>query len=128
MRHRARRRNLVIWSSSVGTLDKHDATRPTRRGRTRRIHRLVRTGALLAVFGLMRLAHVYRPRWRLLLAGVVLTVVGLALHSGAWGTLVLLGFRFLVSGVVVRPSTNADLAHHRVTRLHHRPDCPSKPG
>jgi hypothetical protein len=59
--------------------------------RTRRIRRCIRTGALLAVVGLMPLARVGRVRWLLLLAGTVLTVVGFVLRGPASGVVFLPG-------------------------------------
>src|SRR5205814_1382639 len=69
MRLRAHRRNLAAWSPSVGAADRYGAPRLTRLARTRWIHRFIRTGALLTVIGLRRLARAVRPRWRPLLAG-----------------------------------------------------------
>jgi hypothetical protein len=69
MRLRAHRRNLVAWSPSAGPADRYGAPGLTRLARTRRIHRFIRTGALLTVIGLGRLARAVRPRWRPLLAG-----------------------------------------------------------
>ena len=64
MRLPAQRRDLVVWSPSVSPADKDSAPR-----RTRRTHRFIRTGALLTVIGLLRLARAARPRWQPLLAG-----------------------------------------------------------
>ena len=61
---RLHRRNLVIWSTSVGPADRYGAPRLTRPARTRRIPRCIRTGALLVVIGLMRLARMVRTRWQ----------------------------------------------------------------
>jgi hypothetical protein len=65
---------------------------------------LIRTGALFAVVGLMRLPRAVRTRRRpvLLLAGVVLTVAGIVLSSGAafiFGMLVLLRGAAVTLGV-----------------------------
>ena len=76
MRLRAHRRHLVVWSPSVGSASRYDAPKLTRLALTRRVHRGIRTGALLMVIGLMRLTRAVRSRWRPLLAGGVLTVVG----------------------------------------------------
>jgi hypothetical protein len=61
---RLHRRNLVIWSTSVGPADRYGTPRLTRPARTRRIPRCIRTGALLVVIGLMRLARMVRTRWQ----------------------------------------------------------------
>ena len=108
MRLRAHRRNVVAWSPSVGPADRYGAPRLTRLARTRRTRRFIRAGALLTVIGLRRLARAVRPRWRPLLAGGVLTVVGLMLRSGAWGAVVLPGIWFLGSAFLVPASPDAD--------------------
>jgi hypothetical protein len=95
MRRRSHRRNLVVWNASAGPAGRYSAPRFRRLTRTRRIHRWIRTGALFALIGLMRLPHAVRTRWRpmLLLAGGVLMVAGIVLSSGVTfisGLLVLL--------------------------------------
>ncbi len=95
MRLRSRRRNLVVWNSSAGPADSTGAPRFRRLARTRRIHWWIRTGALFAVIGLMRLPRAVRTRWRplLLLAGGGLTAAGVILSSAVTffpGLLVLL--------------------------------------
>ena len=84
MRLRSRRRNLVVWNSSAGEADRNGVPRSRRLAHTRRIHRGIRTGALFAVIGLMRLPSAVRTRWRpmLMLAGGVLTAAGIILSSG----------------------------------------------
>lgn len=79
---RPHQRNLVVWSPSAGPAGRYGAPRFTRLARTGRIRRCIRTGALLTVIGLMRLARAVGIRWRPMLAGVVLTVVGLMLRGG----------------------------------------------
>ena len=108
MRLRAGRRNLVVWSPSVGPAGRYGAPRLTRLPRTRRIRRLIRIGALLTVIGLLRLARAVRPRWRPLLAGGVLTVAGVMLRSGAWGALLVPGLLSLWCAVVIPASPDAD--------------------
>jgi hypothetical protein len=112
MRLRAYRRNLLVWSPSVGLADRYGTRRLTRLSRTRRIHRCMRTGALLTVIGLVRLAHAVRPCWRPLLAGGVLTVVGVMLRSGAWGVLMLPGLLFLWAALLIAVSHDADRKQH----------------
>jgi hypothetical protein len=116
MKLRAHQRNLVAWSPSAGTADRCGAPRLTRLARTRRIHRFIRTGALLTVIGLMRLARAVRPRWRPLLAGGVLTVAGLMLRSGAWGVVILPGILFLVSSLLVPANPDADRKRSELER------------
>ena len=90
MRPRSRRRNLVVWTSSA---------RPGTRAcpRTTRIRRRVRTCALLALIGLISLVRAVRAP-RLLLAGTVLVVAGVALPSGI---AVIAGMLLLLRGVAV---------------------------
>src|SRR5215470_4662496 len=68
-----RHRQIVVWSSSPG---RPGALGFTRAPRAARIRWCFRTSGLLAVIGLLRVAAAILPRWRLLLAGVVLTVAG----------------------------------------------------
>ena len=83
MRRRSHRQNLVAWSSSDRPGDPFRARWPQPVS-PRRVRRLLRAGAVLAVVGLRRLARLARARWRpgLLLAGGVMTVVGVILSSG----------------------------------------------
>jgi hypothetical protein len=116
MRLRAHRRNLVAWSPSVGPADRYSALRLTWLASTKRTRRLIRTGALLTVIGLRRLARAVRPRWRPLLAGGVLTVVGLMLRSGAWGVAILPGIWFLGSALLVPANPDADRKRSELER------------
>jgi len=108
MRLRAHRWNLVARSPSVGPADRYGAPRLRRLARTWRTHRVIYSGALLTVIGLRRLARAVRPRWRPLLAGGVLTAVGLMLRSGAWGAVILPGIWFLGSAFLVPANPDAD--------------------
>jgi hypothetical protein len=101
-------RNPVVWSPSVGPAHRGGAPGVTRLARTRRIRRCFRVGALLAVIGLVHLARGVRPRWRPLLAGGVLTVVGVMLRNGAWGAVSLPGLLFLWSALLIPASPDAD--------------------
>ena len=107
MRLLPHRCNLVVWSQSASSGGRRSAGRPTV---TRRIRRRIRIGALLTVIGLIRLARAVRPRWRPLLAGTVLTVVGVLLRSGAGGVALLPGLLFLVYGLLIPASPEADRA------------------
>jgi hypothetical protein len=90
---RGHRRNPVVWSPSVGPAHRGGAPGVTRLAHTRRIRRCFRIGALLAVIGLVHLTRGVRPRWRPLLAGGVLTVVGVMLRNGARGAVSLPGLQ-----------------------------------
>ncbi|MGH3198645.1 MAG: hypothetical protein ACRDOH_03115 [Streptosporangiaceae bacterium] len=87
MRLRSHRRNLVVWSSSAVPAGKSADLRGTRPARTRRIRWWLRTGALLMVIGVLRLARTMRTRWEpmSLLAGTLLMVVGFTLPAVAAG-------------------------------------------
>ncbi|MBV9381131.1 MAG: hypothetical protein JOY82_23270 [Streptosporangiaceae bacterium] len=115
MRLRPYRRNLVVWSSSAGPAGGYGALRLTRLARTGRIHRFMRTAALLTVAGLVGLARAVRPRWRPLLGGAVLTVAGVVLRSGAWGVALVPGLLFLLSAPLIPASPDAD--HKRRSEL-----------
>jgi len=114
MRLRAHRRNLVGWSPPVGQASRYGAPKLAP---TRRIRRLIRIGALLTAIGLIRVARVVRPRWRPLLAGVVLTVAGFMLRGSLWGMVIIGGFWFLVYALLMPVSTDAD--RKRRTELEH---------
>lgn len=101
---RPNRRNLVVWSSSAGQPDRDRARRPTR---TQRIRKLARIGALLAILGMMRLTAAGRRHWPLL-AGVVLTAVGVALRAGPGGVVLLPGLLLLVFALFSPASLPAD--------------------
>ena len=81
MRLRGHRRNAAVWSSSTIPADRAGGSWLTRPARNRRVRRFIRTGALLTVLGLMRLAGGAWPRGRLVLAGGLLTVAGIESDS-----------------------------------------------
>ena len=108
MRLRADRRNLVTRSLSVDLVGRRDVAGFARVARTRRIRRCFRTGALLTVIGLMRLARSVRSRWRPLLAGAVLTVLGIILRNGAWGLILAAGLLFFVYPLLIPANSDAD--------------------
>jgi hypothetical protein len=114
MRLRAHRRNLVVWSSSAARDDRTGAPAFIRASDTGRMHRLVRTGALVAVVSLLGLARALRPRWRQLLPGLVLTVAGLMMRGSPWGVFLLPGLLLLLSIPLVPVSPDA--GHRRLER------------
>jgi hypothetical protein len=83
MRRRSNRPKLVVWNSCAELAGTTAAPRFRRLAPNGRLHRWIRTGALLAVIGLMRLPRVMRIRWRpmLMLAGGLLAVAGIVLFS-----------------------------------------------
>ena len=78
MRPRWHRQNLVVWKSPARPVGRYAAPRFTRLARRRRVPWWIRTGAQLAVIGLMRLARAVRTRRaaRLLVTGAALAVAG----------------------------------------------------
>jgi hypothetical protein len=92
---RSRRRNLVVWHSAAGPgiLGRRNYSRPSR---LRRIRWWLRTGALLTIAGVLRLARGMRTCWEpvSLFAGLLLTVGGFALPGG--GGFFLLGMLVLI--------------------------------
>ena len=68
----------------------------------------MRTGALLTVVRLMPLARAVRARWRPLLAGGVLTVVGVMWLDGPGGMVLLPGLWLLFSAPLNPASPKAD--------------------
>jgi hypothetical protein len=114
MRLRAHRRNLVVWSSSARPADRFGSSVFIQLGRTGRIRRLTRTGALLMVVGLLRLTRAVRPRWLTLLAGGTCTVAGVILRSSSWGAILLPGLLLLLYCLLVPASSDED--HKRLER------------
>ena len=113
MRLRSHRRNLVAWSLLANPADRYGDPRLMRPVRTRRIRRSLHTGALITVIGLMGLARGTRYRWRPLLAGTVLTVVGVMLRGGVLGLLITLpGLWFLVCTLLIPASSDTDRKRH----------------
>lgn len=108
MRLRPHRRNLVVWTSSAGPASGYSAPPFTRPGRTKRIRRCIRTGALFTAIGLLRLARGVRTRWRPVLAGTVLTAVGVLLRGGAAGVVFFPGIMFLLSALLTPASPQAN--------------------
>jgi hypothetical protein len=79
-----------------------------RLARAGRMRRLARTGGLLTLIGLTRLARGVHLRWRLVLAGGVLTVAGVLLRHGAGGLILLPGLLLLLSALLVEAGSDED--------------------
>jgi hypothetical protein len=105
MRLRPHRRNLVVWSQSASSAGRFGAPSFMR---TRRIRRWIRTVALLTIIGLMPLARAVRGRWRTVLAGGVLTAVGVTMRDGPGGLVLLPGLWFLLTAPLVPATRKAD--------------------
>jgi hypothetical protein len=106
MRLRSHRRNIVILSSSVASTDKYGALGPRRPTLRRRIRRGIRVSMLLTVIGLMGLAR--STRRQLLLAGGLLTVIGIVLRHDPAGVVLLPGLLFLFSTPLIPAMPEAD--------------------
>jgi len=104
---RPHRRNLVVWRQSAGSAGRSGSPF-SGLARTGRIRRWIRTGTLLSVVAVLRLARAARARWRPLLPGTVLTAAGVALRGGAGAMVLLPGLMFLVSAVLIPVSPGAD--------------------
>jgi hypothetical protein len=105
MRPLPHRLNLVVWSQSASSVGRYGTLPSTR---TRRICRCIGTVALLTVVGLMPLARRGRARWLTMLAGGVLTVVGIMLRSGPVGVILFPGLLLLLSAPLIPASPKAD--------------------
>ena len=101
MRLRPHRRNLVLFSSSVPPAGRYDAPRYRGLARTGRIHRLIRISVLFTVIAV-------RPRWRQLLAGTALTVLGLVSRDSVGGGAIIPGFLLLYAALLTPGDPDAD--------------------
>jgi hypothetical protein len=105
MRLRAHRRDVVVWASSAAP---DRASVSIRLVRTGRIRRLIRTGTLITLIGVLRLAAAIRPRWRPLLAGAVFTIAGAMLRASSWGPILLPGLLLLAYSLLIPASPDED--------------------
>jgi hypothetical protein len=104
MRPRLHRQNLVVWKSSARPVGRYGVPRFTGLARINRIRWWIRTGALLAVIGLMRLMRAVRARRgaTLLLTGAALTVPGMILPDDLpSGAAFIVGMLVFLRGVAV---------------------------
>jgi hypothetical protein len=102
MKLRPHRRNLVVFSSAVNPADRYVALDYKRPARTGQIRRFIRIGMLLAVIALLR------PRCRSLLAGTVLTILGVVERQGTGGVLIIPGFLLLWYALLIPADTDED--------------------
>jgi hypothetical protein len=109
MRLRPHRRNLVVFSSSIDPDGRAGALRYKRAARAERIRRFIRISMLLTVIAV-------RPRWRPLLAGTVLTVLGVMERQGAGGLVFIPGFLLLWHALLIPGGSDADRERHAQLR------------
>jgi hypothetical protein len=98
MKLRSYRRGLVVFSSSGDPADRYTPPfgRTTRRSRARR---LLHTGGLLTLIGMIGVVRVARSRRRLL-AALILTSLTVILRNSLWGVASLLVLVLYVSALV----------------------------
>jgi hypothetical protein len=100
---RPHRRNLVILRQSAGPAGRYRSAPITRPTCASRIRRLIRIGVLLT---LVLLARGGRARW--VLAGVVLTAVGVVYRADPAGVVLLPGLLLVLGAPLMPDSPNAD--------------------
>lgn len=105
MRLQPHRRSLVVFSSSAAPAGRDSAPRRRRPARPGRIRRLIRIGVLLTVIAV-------RPRWRPLLAGTALAVLGVVERQGMGGLLVIPGLLFFWHVLMIPADPDADRERH----------------
>jgi hypothetical protein len=108
MRLRMHRRNLAVWSSFASPADRAEGSWLTRPTRNRRVRRFIRISVLFTVLGLTRFAGGAWPRGRLVLAGGLLTVVGIVLRSQPAGVVLLPGLLLIFSAPLIPAVPKAD--------------------
>jgi hypothetical protein len=99
MRPQPHWRRVIVFSSSVDPADRLGAPQYKRVARTGRIRRFVRISMLLTVIAI-------RSRWAPLLAGIVLTVLGITERQATF--LVIPGLLLLWHAVLTLGDTDAD--------------------
>lgn len=106
---RPHRRSLVVLSQSAGPVGRRDAFRLVRTGR---IRRWIRLATLITLVALRPVARAVRPRWRLLLAGGVLTTVGVIMRDSPAGIVMLPGLIFLLTAPLTEAGPQVDRLRH----------------
>ncbi len=103
---RRQRRDLVVWSQSR---DRYSSSQVARRARPRRSRGWLRLARLLPLLGLLTVARGVRSRWKLLLAGTVLTVGGLIMRGSGPGSVLLMpGLMLLLSAPLLPGAPSAE--------------------
>ena len=104
MRLQPHRRRLVVFSSPADPAVRRGAAPDKRVARTGPFGRFLRIGLLLTVIAV-------RPRWRPLLAGVVLTVLGVLDWQGPGSVLIIPGLLSFWRALMIAGDTDADRKH-----------------
>ena len=107
MRFSARRRNIVVWRTSISPAGRHGGLGLERAAPVRPIRRRVRIGAMLALIGLLRLTRTLRVRWYLS-AGIALTVAGVIMRGSGWNFVLLPGLLLVLSTLLIPASPDGD--------------------
>jgi hypothetical protein len=110
MRLRPRRRSLVVLNSFPGRAGSRGAGNFTPPVRSRRLYRQIRNGALFTIIGVIRLSRIAWARW--LVAGAVLTVVGVVWRGDPGGVVLLPGLLCLAAALLT-PSGPQEAARVR---------------
>jgi hypothetical protein len=105
---RPQRRNLVVWSQSVGPAGRRSNLRFTRPTRIGRIRAWMRIGALVAIVRLLPVARAVLARWRPLLAGTALIVAGVIMRGGPGSILLLPGLMTFMSAPLMPGRSGAN--------------------
>ena len=103
------KRNRVVWSSTTDPLFVTGACRPVRPTRSA-LRRALRTGGLLVVIGLMRLAG--HPGWRSAVIGAALTIPGVILRD-MLGDIILLPGLLMLGFAPFLPGESRENRAHR---------------
>jgi hypothetical protein len=101
MRLPPHRRKLVVFSSPAVPAVGQGASQDNRVARTGPIRRFLHIGMLLTVIAV-------RPRWQPLLAGVVLTVLGVIDRQGPGSVLIIPGLLSFWRALMIPGDTDAD--------------------
>jgi hypothetical protein len=101
MRLQPHRGRLIVFSSSVDPADGHGASQYKQVARTGPIRRFIRISMLFTVIAV-------RPRWRPLLAGIALTILGVVGRQGAGGVLIIPGLLSFWRALMIPGDTDAD--------------------
>jgi hypothetical protein len=101
MRLQPNQRRLVVFRVPADPADGHGVLPEKRIAHTGGIRRFIRIGVLLTVIAV-------RPRWRPLLAGIALTVLGVVERQGAASVAIIPGLLLLWQALLIPGDTDVD--------------------